>query len=116
MPIQHINTRLLKKMNRRYTRKDVTALINRIRKKIGNAVIRTSLIVGFPGETEGEFKELLSFVKDVSFDRLGVFEYSREEGTPACGMGHQVRKEGKGERGMNLAAAGMKAKPRRLTA
>jgi len=98
MPIQHINTRLLKKMNRHYTRKDVTALINRIRKKISNAVIRTSLIVGFPGETGGEFKELLSFVKDMSFDRLGVFEYSREEGTPACGMRPQVREEVKAER------------------
>ncbi len=89
IPIQHINTRILEAMNRPYTRKDVERLIEKVRKAIPGVVLRTSLIVGFPGEGEREFKELLSFVKDTCFERLGVFRYSREEDTPAWGMeGH----------------------------
>ncbi|MBI5598786.1 MAG: 30S ribosomal protein S12 methylthiotransferase RimO, partial [Deltaproteobacteria bacterium] len=90
MPVQHVNSRILRAMNRPYTGNDVMALVERFRRDIAGVTIRTSLIAGFPGETAGEFRELLSFVKDAAFDRLGAFKYSREEGTPAFGMKAQV--------------------------
>ena len=83
LPIQHINDRILKMMNRNITGREIISLIGRIRNKIKDVVIRTSLIVGFPSESESEFIELLDFVKRMRFQHLGVFEYSREEGTPA---------------------------------
>jgi ribosomal protein S12 methylthiotransferase len=83
LPIQHINDRILKAMNRRVTKKEVKSLISKIRRIIPEAAIRTSVIAGFPGETQGESEELLEFLKEVRFERLGVFTYSREEGTPA---------------------------------
>lgn len=83
VPVQHISDRILKRMNRRTTREQIYGLIEKIREKIPEAVIRTTLIAGFPGETEEEFCELADFVKRARFDRLGVFAYSREEGTPA---------------------------------
>ena len=90
LPIQHINDRILKVMNRRVTKKEIIALIKKIRKNIPDVVLRTSVIVGFPGETEKEFKELLGFLKEVKFERLGAFIYSREEGTPAYDLSGQV--------------------------
>ena len=90
VPVQHINNRILKAMNRTATRNEIEILIKKIRQEITDVVLRTSLIVGFPGETEKEFNELLDFVKEVEFDRLGVFKYSREEGTPAYNMKGQV--------------------------
>ena len=90
LPIQHINDRILKLMNRGVTRKQTVNLINKIRKKVPGCTLRTSLIVGFPTETEEEFQELLAFLKDVKFDRLGAFTYSREEGTAACNLSPQV--------------------------
>lgn len=83
IPIQHINDRILKRMNRKCSKNEIYELINNIRAKVPEAVLRTSLITGFPGETEDEFNELCDFVKWAQFDRLGVFAYSREEGTPA---------------------------------
>ena len=83
LPIQHINDRILKMMNRNITKKEIISLIKRIRSKMNDAVIRTSLIVGFPSESKDEFDELFSFVKKMKFQRLGVFKYSREEGTAA---------------------------------
>ncbi|MCM8824516.1 MAG: MiaB/RimO family radical SAM methylthiotransferase, partial [Candidatus Omnitrophica bacterium] len=83
LPIQHINDRILKMMNRMITKKEIIELIKKIRKKIKKVVIRTTIIVGFPTETEEEFKELLDFIKDIRFERLGVFMYSREERTSA---------------------------------
>jgi len=90
LPIQHINDRILKLMNRGLSRKHIENLINKIRKTIPGCFIRTSVIVGFPGETEKEFKELLGFLKDVNFERLGAFTYSREEDTPAYNFKPQI--------------------------
>ena len=90
IPIQHISDRVLKKMNRKTSKNNIENLIKRIRKEIPNATIRTSLIVGFPGETEEQFEELYKFVEKTKFDKLGVFEYSKEEGTPAAIMPNQI--------------------------
>ncbi|MFC1570813.1 30S ribosomal protein S12 methylthiotransferase RimO [Candidatus Omnitrophota bacterium] len=90
LPIQHINNRILKEMNRRVTKEEITDLIRRIREKIEGVTIRTSIIVGFPGETQEEFDELVDFLGETRFDRLGCFIYSQEEGTPAASFGDQV--------------------------
>jgi ribosomal protein S12 methylthiotransferase len=90
LPIQHINDRILSLMNRKIKKNQIIALIKKIRKRIPGIVIRTSLIVGFPSETEREFKELLDFVKEIKFERLGVFIYSREEGTLAYNFKKQI--------------------------
>ncbi|MDD5194117.1 MAG: MiaB/RimO family radical SAM methylthiotransferase [Candidatus Omnitrophica bacterium] len=90
VPIQHISDRILKNMNRRITKKEIISLIKFLRKKIPGCCLRTSVIVGYPCETEQEFKELLNFLKEVKFERLGVFLYSREEGTPAYSFRPQV--------------------------
>ena len=89
MPIQHISDNVLRRMARRTTGKEIKEKIKKIRKEIPNVVLRTSLIAGFPGETEEEFNELKEFVKDIKFDRLGCFAYSKEDGTPAVKLdGH----------------------------
>ena len=98
IPIQHCNDRILKRMGRRTNKAQITQLIAKIRKLIPDAVIRTSLIVGFPGETEEEFLELKQFVEDTKFERLGVFAYSREEDTPAYDMDGQLEDEEKERR------------------
>ena len=83
IPIQHISEDILKRMNRKSDSKSIKNVIDKIRKEIPNVVLRTSLIVGFPGETEKDFEELKQFVQWAKFDKLGVFEYSKEDGTPA---------------------------------
>jgi len=93
MPLQHINDEMLKKMNRRMTRAEVEEAITRIRAKIPDAVIRTQFIVGFPGETEEQFQEMLEFVEAQQFDRVGCFMYSREEDTKAGEMPDQIDDE-----------------------
>lgn len=98
LPIQHINKRILKLMNRKITKAEIISLINKIRKIIPGVYLRTSLIVGFPSETEEEFNELLEFVKEVKFDRLGAFIYSREEDTPAYSFKGQIARPLKQER------------------
>jgi len=90
LPIQHINDRVLKAMNRRTTGKQIRELIKKLRAKVPGIVIRTSVIVGFPGETEEEFNELYEFIKEIKFDRLGTFAYSKEEGTPAAKFKEQL--------------------------
>lgn len=90
LPIQHINDRILKLMNRGVTKKEISSLIKKIRKNIKDCVIRTSVMAGFPTETADEFKELLSFLKETRFERLGAFTYSREENTPAFKLEPQV--------------------------
>ncbi len=90
IPIQHISDNILKKMNRKTSKKNITQLIEKIRSKIPEVTLRTSLIVGFPGETNNEFEELLQFVKTAKFDKLGVFQYSKEEGTPAAKLPNQI--------------------------
>lgn len=90
LPIQHINDAILKKMNRRTTGAEIKDKIFLIRRILKNAVLRTTLIAGFPGETEKQFDELLQFVKDSDFDRLGCFAYSQEEGTAAALLPNQI--------------------------
>ena len=91
MPIQHSETVVLKRMGRTGTKEDLLALIRNLREKIPGIALRTTLMVGFPGETVEDFRALYNFVKEVKFDRLGVFPYSREEGTPAAAMPQQVK-------------------------
>jgi ribosomal protein S12 methylthiotransferase len=90
LPIQHINERILKLMHRHTTKKQILTLIDKIRKKIPDAAIRTSVIVGFPSETDKEFLELLKFIQEVKFERLGAFIYSPEEDTPAYNYKKQI--------------------------
>ncbi|KAB3526735.1 30S ribosomal protein S12 methylthiotransferase RimO [Alkaliphilus serpentinus] len=91
MPIQHCSNTILKRMNRRTSKEDIVSLIYKLRDKMPNIVLRTSLIVGFPGEEEKEYQELKDFVKEFRFDRLGVFAYSKEEDTPAAKLKKQVK-------------------------
>lgn len=90
IPIQHCNGEILRRMNRHGDRESLTALIGKIREKIPGVVIRTTLITGFPGETEEQFEELCEFVKEIRFERLGCFAYSPEEGTPAEKFDDQI--------------------------
>jgi ribosomal protein S12 methylthiotransferase len=98
LPLQHISDPILKRMNRRSTSEEIRTLLAKIRCEIPDIALRTSLIVGFPGETEEDFKNLLQFVEETQFDRLGVFCYSREEGTPAYEMSDQISERVKRER------------------
>ena len=91
IPIQHISDNILKKMNRKTTKKSIINLIEKLRKEIPNVIIRSTLMVGFPGETDEDFKELCDFVKWAKFDKLGCFSYSKEEGTAAAKMQEQVK-------------------------
>lgn len=90
IPLQHISNDVLKKMNRKTSKEDIRFLINKLRKEIPEIIIRTTFIVGFPGETDKDFKELYDFIKEIKFDRLGVFTYSKEEETPAYSFPNQV--------------------------
>jgi ribosomal protein S12 methylthiotransferase len=90
MPIQHISDNILKSMGRRGRKNEIIEIIAKLRSKIENMVLRTTLIVGFPGESDKDFEELVEFVRDVKFDKLGVFKYSPEEGTPASNMTNQI--------------------------
>lgn len=98
IPIQHVNGDILKRMNRKGNEKTIRALIERIRKKIDGVTLRTTLITGFPGETEEQFCELHEFVKDIKFDRLGCFPYSAEEDTVAASMPDQIEEQVKIDR------------------
>lgn len=90
MPLQHVNDGMLKKMNRKMTRQEITDALTMIRTEIPDAVIRTQFIVGFPGETEEQFEEILEFMTEQQFDRVGCFQYSPEENTPAGKMPDQL--------------------------
>lgn len=90
LPVQHINDSILAKMGRNVSRSHVESLIDDLRSHIANLFLRTSVIVGFPGETEDHFKELLSFIKTVQFERLGAFTYSKEDNTPAATFKKQI--------------------------
>ena len=98
IPLQHASDRILKAMKRKSTRKTIEATVKRLRKHVPDIVIRTTLITGFPGETKEDFEELMEFVEKNRFDRLGVFAYSKEEGTHAASMKPQVRKDVKERR------------------
>jgi len=98
IPLQHVSDPVLKRMNRRSSEAEIRSLIAKLRGEIPGIALRTSLIVGFPGETDEDFKKLLHFVEETRFDRLGVFCYSREEGTPSAEMPDQVSERVKRER------------------
>lgn len=98
LPIQHASDRILKRMGRRTTRAELVDIVNKLRGEIPDIVLRTTLITGFPGETEEDHEELMKFVDEMEFDRLGVFTYSPEEDTPAAGMPDQIPEEIKEER------------------
>lgn len=93
IPIQHVNNEILKRMNRHYTKDDIKRIWSMIREEIEDSVIRTTLMVGFPGETEEAFEEMLLFIEDYYFDRLGAFTYYAEEGTLANNFNGQVSEE-----------------------
>jgi len=90
MPIQHINDRILERMGRKVTKPQTVSLIGRLRRQVPGISLRTSLIIGFPGETDDEFAELCDFVRATRFERLGAFAYSREEGTAAADYPDQI--------------------------
>lgn len=98
MPVQHASDHILKRMARRTSRADLERIICRLREEIPEIALRTTLIVGFPGETDEDFEELVTFVRKMRFDRLGVFTYSREEGTPAADFPDQIPEEVKQKR------------------
>ena len=98
LPIQHCSDRILKRMGRRTTQADLVSIIENLRKEIPDICLRTTLITGFPGETEEEHKELLEFIDTMEFDRLGVFTYSPEEDTPAASFENQIPEEVKLDR------------------
>lgn len=105
MPIQHASDRILKKMGRRTSRRELEEMVEKLRSRVPGICLRTTLITGFPGETEEDHRELLDFVQKMKFDRLGVYAYSREEGTPAAAFDHQVHPSTKKRRLKELMLA-----------
>ena len=104
LPLQHISDTVLRRMNRRDTKADIEKLLKKIRERIEGVVIRSSFIVGFPGETEADFEELKEFIETQKFERVGIFTYSREAGTPAYDMEDQIPEEVKEDRYHTLMA------------
>ena len=102
LPIQHASTEILRRMGRRTSREDLEEIIGKLRREIPDIAIRTTLITGFPGETKEQHEELMDFVDQMEFDRLGVFTYSPEEGTPAAQMEDQIPEEVKDDRQAEL--------------
>ena len=102
LPLQHCNDTILQKMNRKANKHETETLLEKLRNSIPNLVLRTSLITGFPGETDAMFDELLAFVQKWQFERAGVFQYSREEGTIAAKMPDQIEESVKAERHQRL--------------
>ncbi|MBQ1254847.1 MAG: 30S ribosomal protein S12 methylthiotransferase RimO [Clostridia bacterium] len=98
MPIQHINDDILKRMNRRSNKAQIMEVIQKLRSRVPGIILRSTVIVGFPGETAAQFEELRSFLKEIRFERLGVCSYSREEGTPAYDFPGQVSEKTKEKR------------------
>ena len=105
IPIQHSDSAVLKRMGRHLTHEQLTELLAKLRRKLPNLVLRTTVIAGFPGETEEQFNALLSFVKEMRFDRLGAFAYSQEEDTPAAQLPDQLPDEVKAARAEQILAA-----------
>jgi ribosomal protein S12 methylthiotransferase len=104
MPLQHINDRMLKRMQRRVNREDTISLLGKLRSRIPNLIMRTTFITGFPGETDAEFEELVEFVGEQRFERMGVFTYSFEPDTPAAKLPEHLSEEVKNERRNQLMA------------
>ena len=102
MPIQHASDNILKRMGRRTSKEELEGIITRLRRSIPDISLRTTLITGFPGETDEEHEELKEFINEMKFDRLGVFTYSKEEDTPAAKMKNQIRKHIKKRRQVEI--------------
>lgn len=108
IPLQHAAAPVLKAMNRRGSRQELTALMQKIREKVPGVILRTTFITGFPGETEADFTELCEFMKEVKFDKLGCFAYSQEEDTPAALMENQIDEDVKQHRAELITDAQMR--------
>jgi ribosomal protein S12 methylthiotransferase len=104
MPLQHANDRMLRRMQRRVDRRETVALLAKLRERIANLVMRTTFITGFPGETDAEFDELVDFVREQRFERLGAFTYSFEPDTPAAKLPDHLPEQLKEERRARLMA------------
>ena len=104
IPIQHCNDEVLKRMGRHSGKQQLYSLLNGLKEQIPELILRTSLIAGFPGETEEQFEELLQFVRDMEFDRLGAFAYSQEQGTPAAKLSDQLDEAVKAKRAEKILA------------
>ncbi|MCH9611639.1 MAG: Ribosomal protein S12 methylthiotransferase RimO [Chlamydiia bacterium] len=113
MPIQHINDEVLKRMHRKTCRNDIVTTLNRLRDEIPEIVVRTSLMVGFPGETDSQFEELVSFVKEFGLDNVGIFQYSKEEESYSARYEDQIPEEIKQARFERLASAQAEVHERR---
>jgi len=105
LPLQHLNDEILRRMGRKMTQQEALSLIARLRERVPGIAIRTTFIVGFPGETRAQFNELLRLVKTLRFEHVGVFPYSQEEGTPAARMPNQVSERAKARRVRDLMLA-----------
>ena len=114
IPIQHISNSVLKRMNRKITGEEIAKLIEKIKTNIPNAILRTSLIVGFPGETEEDFNNLANFVEKAKFDKVGVFTYSKEDGTPAAKLKEQIHYKTKQKRHNIIMEKAKKASKKNL--
>lgn len=115
IPIQHISDTVLKRMNRKTTGESIEKIIKKIKNEIPDAVLRTSLIVGFPGETQEDFMKLYDFVEKGYFDKLGVFRYSKEEGTPAARLKEQIHYKTKMKRYEQIMSLARKISKQKLT-
>ena len=104
MPLQHANDLMLKRMQRRVNRQETQLLLKKLRQRIPNLVMRTTFITGFPGETDEQFEELVEFVREHRFERLGVFTYSHEPDTPAAKLADHLPEEVKEARRERLMA------------
>ena len=104
LPIQHISDNILKLMGRKTSKQDIMNKINKIREKISDVILRTTFIVGFPKETEEDFKEIIDFLKEYKLEKVGVFTYSQEENTPAAKMDGQIEEDVKSRRAEELMA------------
>lgn len=104
MPLQHISDDVLKKMNRKTSKEHIIKTLKNLRKSVPDIVIRTTFIVGFPGESDDDFNQLVDFIEDIKFDKLGVFEYSKEEGTRAASLDEQISDSIKEERKNEIMA------------
>lgn len=102
LPIQHASDSVLRRMGRRTSKAQLAEVVGKLRERIPDIVLRTTLITGFPGETQEDHQELMAFVDEMEFDRLGVFTYSQEEDTPAAAMENQIPEEVKEERQAQL--------------
>lgn len=104
MPLQHISDDVLKRMNRKTSKEHIIKTLKNLRKSVPDIVIRTTFIVGFPGESDDDFNQLVDFIEDIKFDKLGVFEYSKEEGTRAASLDEQIPDSIKEERKNEIMA------------